>query len=170
VSIRLPALALALAAALALACSQEEKAPAADAAGASPSADAPITASATAPPAVKTGAPDGSPFSVTHHVEGDGASPTASDEVRVNYEGRLADGTVFDSSYARNEAITFPLGGVIPCWTQGVAQMKVGGKATLVCPPEMAYGSSGTGPIPPNATLTFDVELLGIETAPASPQ
>lgn len=169
-SIRLPALTLGLAASLALACSEEAKPPAADSAAPSASADAPITTSATATPAVKAGAPDGSPFSVTHHVEGDGASPTPSDEVRVNYEGRLADGSVFDSSYARNEPITFPLGGVIPCWTQGVSQMKVGGKATLVCPPEMAYGSSGTGPIPPNATLTFDVELLGIEAAPTSPQ
>jgi FKBP-type peptidyl-prolyl cis-trans isomerase FkpA len=100
---------------------------------------------------------------VTHQAEGSGASPTATDRVTVHYAGRLADGTEFDSSYARKAPATFPLDGVIPCWTQGVAQMKVGGKATLVCPPDMAYGPSGQGPIPPNATLTFEVELLGIE-------
>jgi FKBP-type peptidyl-prolyl cis-trans isomerase FkpA len=120
-------------------------------------------APAAAAPAQKLGAPDGSPFSVTHVTEGSGSSPTAADNVTVHYAGRLADGTEFDSSYARNETATFPLSGVIPCWTQGVAQMKVGGKATLVCPPDLAYGASGSGPIPPNATLTFEVELLGIE-------
>ena len=94
--------------------------------------------------------------------------PTASDTVRVHYEGRLADGTVFDSSIARNEPATFQLSGVIACWTEGVAQMKVGGKATLVCPPEKAYGEAGVpGVIPANATLTFEVELLGIAQAAA---
>jgi FKBP-type peptidyl-prolyl cis-trans isomerase FkpA len=141
---------------LALACGQQESAPAAQTAA---------TPAANAAPAVKPGAPNGSPFSVTHVVEGTGASPTPTDRVTVNYAGRLADGTEFDSSYARHEPATFPLSGVISCWTQGVAQMKVGGKATLVCPPDMAYGPSGSGPIPPDATLTFDVELLGIEPA-----
>jgi FKBP-type peptidyl-prolyl cis-trans isomerase FkpA len=93
--------------------------------------------------------------------------PTEADTVRVHYAGRLADGSEFDSSIARGEPATFPLSGVIPCWTQGVAQMKVGGKATLVCPPDLAYGASGVpGVIPPEATLTFDVELLAIESAP----
>jgi FKBP-type peptidyl-prolyl cis-trans isomerase FkpA len=109
------------------------------------------------------GAPDGSPFSVTHVVEGTGPSPTTSDFVTVHYAGRLADGTQFDSSYDRGAPATFALSAVIPCWTQGVAQMKVGGKAKLVCPPDLAYGPEGKGPIPANATLTFDVELLGIE-------
>jgi FKBP-type peptidyl-prolyl cis-trans isomerase FkpA len=75
----------------------------------------------------------------------------------------LANGKEFDSSYKRNEPISFPLRGVIPCWTQGVQKMKVGGKATLTCPADTAYGARGVpGVIPPNATLTFDVELLAI--------
>ena len=95
--------------------------------------------------------------------EGTGASPTASDAVRVHYRGTLMDGTEFDSSYKRNEAATFPLNRVIPCWTQGVQRMKVGGKAELVCPPELAYGERGAGgTIPPNATLRFEIELLAI--------
>ncbi|MGD8809564.1 MAG: FKBP-type peptidyl-prolyl cis-trans isomerase [Gammaproteobacteria bacterium] len=96
-------------------------------------------------------------------VEGSGESPTASDTVRVHYHGTLRDGTVFDSSVDRGESITFPLDGVIPCWTEGVQKMRVGGKAKLACPSEIAYGESGTGPIPGGATLLFEVELLGIE-------
>ena len=95
--------------------------------------------------------------------EGTGASPTATDAVRVNYRGTLMDGTEFDSSYKRNEPATFPLNRVIPCWTQGVQRMKVGGKAELVCPPELAYGERGAGGmIPPNATLRFEIELIEI--------
>ena len=95
--------------------------------------------------------------------DGTGPSPTAADAVRVHYRGTLLDGTEFDSSYKRNEPATFPLGGVIPCWTQGVQRMKVGGKAELVCPPELAYGARGAGGlIPPNATLRFEIELLAI--------
>ncbi len=95
--------------------------------------------------------------------EGNGASPTAADAVRVNYRGTLLDGTEFDSSYKRNEPATFPLNRVIPCWTEGVQRMKVGGKAELVCPPELAYGARGAGgTIPPNATLRFEIELLAI--------
>ena len=95
--------------------------------------------------------------------EGTGASPTAADTVKVNYRGTLVDGTEFDSSYKRNEPATFPLGRVIPCWTQGVQRMKVGGKAELVCPPELAYGDRGAGGvIPPKATLRFEIELLEI--------
>ena len=96
--------------------------------------------------------------------EGKGASPTASSVVEVNYRGTLTNGKEFDSSYKRNQSITFPLSGVIPCWTEGVQKMKVGGKAKLVCPPELAYGSRGAGQdVPPNATLIFQVELLGIK-------
>ncbi len=95
--------------------------------------------------------------------EGKGSSPTAADTVKVNYRGTLMDGTEFDSSYKRNEPATFPLGRVIPCWTQGVQRMKVGGKAELVCPPELAYGDRGAGGvIPPRATLKFEIELLEI--------
>src|SRR6188472_53286 len=95
--------------------------------------------------------------------DGTGASPTATDAVRVNYRGTLMDGTEFDSSYKRGQPATFPLNRVIPCWTQGVQRMKVGGKAELVCPPELAYGERGAGgTIPPNATLRFEIELLAI--------
>jgi FKBP-type peptidyl-prolyl cis-trans isomerase FkpA len=95
--------------------------------------------------------------------DGTGANPSAIDKVKVHYRGTLPDGKEFDSSYKRNEAIEFPLNRVIPCWTEGVQLMKVGGKAKLTCPPEIAYGARGAGGvIPPNATLHFDIELLGI--------
>jgi FKBP-type peptidyl-prolyl cis-trans isomerase len=94
---------------------------------------------------------------------GSGPSPTASDIVKVHYRGTLVDGTEFDSSYKRNEPATFPLGQVIPCWTEGVQKMKVGGKSQLVCPSTIAYGERGSPPvIPGGATLIFEVELLGI--------
>ena len=95
--------------------------------------------------------------------DGNGASPTASDKVKVHYRGTFPDGREFDSSYKRNEAIEFPLSGVIKCWTEGVQRMKIGGKAKLTCPASIAYGERGAGGvIPPNATLLFEVELLGI--------
>lgn len=100
---------------------------------------------------------------VAHSQVGQGNSPSADNTVRVHYRGTLANGKEFDSSYKRNEPISFPLRGVIPCWTQGVQKMKVGGKATLTCPSDTAYGARGVpGVIPPNSTLTFDVELLAI--------
>ena len=96
--------------------------------------------------------------------DGKGKSPKATDTVEVNYRGTLTDGTEFDSSYKRNQSISFPLSRVIPCWTEGVQKMKVGGKAKLVCPPELAYGARGAGSaVPPNATLIFEVELLSIK-------
>ena len=97
--------------------------------------------------------------------DGTGASPKASDTVKVHYKGTFPeDGKEFDSSYKRGEPIEFPLTGVIPCWTEGVQLMKVGGKAKLTCPPGIAYGARGAGGvIPPNATLNFEVELLGIK-------
>jgi FKBP-type peptidyl-prolyl cis-trans isomerase len=95
---------------------------------------------------------------------GDGASPTATDQVTVHYRGTLIDDTQFDSSYDRNEPATFPVNGVIPGWTEGLQQMKVGGKSRLVAPSELAYGEAGSGPvIGPNATLVFEVELLSIQ-------
>jgi len=94
---------------------------------------------------------------------GTGASPAATDEVKVHYEGTLVNGKVFDSSIKRGEPATFPLNGVIPCWTEAVQTMKVGGKARIVCPSELAYGERGSPPtIRPNNTLIFDVELLEI--------
>lgn len=94
---------------------------------------------------------------------GTGENPTASSTVRVHYHGTLRDGSVFDSSVERGEPISFPLSGVIPCWTEGVQKIKVGGKAKLVCPSEMAYGDQGSGEIPGGAALAFEVELLAIE-------
>jgi FKBP-type peptidyl-prolyl cis-trans isomerase FkpA len=94
--------------------------------------------------------------------EGRGASPTAADTVKVHYRGTLANGTEFDNSEKHGGPATFPLGRVIPCWTQGVQKMKVGGKAKLTCPAATAYGDRGVGAIPPNSDLTFEVELLGI--------
>ena len=96
-------------------------------------------------------------------TEGSGASPSAADTVQVHYEGTLVDGSVFDSSYARGEPISFPLSGVIKGWTEGLQLMKIGGKAKLTIPYELAYGERGSPPsIPPKATLVFTVELLAI--------
>jgi FKBP-type peptidyl-prolyl cis-trans isomerase FkpA len=94
---------------------------------------------------------------------GTGASPKATDTVKVHYVGTLTNGTVFDSSRARNEPAEFALNGVIPCWTEGVQLMKVGGKSKLICPSAIAYGERGSPPtIGPGATLVFEIELLEI--------
>ena len=93
---------------------------------------------------------------------GTGANPAAEDTVSVHYHGTLRDGTVFDSSVDRGEPTTFPLTEVIPCWTEGVQRIAVGGKSRLVCPPDLAYGPQGRPGIPGNAALVFEVELLEI--------
>ncbi|MDD3935623.1 FKBP-type peptidyl-prolyl cis-trans isomerase [Rhodoferax sp.] len=124
-------------------------------------ADATLAASAKEAGAVVTG----SGLVYKSVKDGTGASPRASDTVKVNYRGTFPDGKEFDSSYKRNKAIEFPLDKVIPCWTEGVQRMKVGGKAKLTCPASIAYGSRGAGGvIPPNATLLFEVELLAINS------
>ena len=95
---------------------------------------------------------------------GTGASPKATDPVKVHYEGKLVDGTVFDSSSSAASRRSSRSARVIPCWTEGVQKMKVGGKAKLICPPSIAYGDRGApGAIPADATLVFEVELLGIQ-------
>ena len=105
----------------------------------------------------------------TEVTKGNGPSPQPTDQVTVHYKGTLTDGTEFDSSYKRNEPATFPLNGVIKCWTEGVGKMAVGGKAKFVCPSDIAYGDNGRPPvIPPGATLVFEVELLGIGAPPAA--
>jgi FKBP-type peptidyl-prolyl cis-trans isomerase len=113
----------------------------------------------------------GSGYIVKTITEGTGASPTAADTVKVHYHGTLRDGTVFDSSVQRNEPAEFPLGHVIPCWTEALQGMKVGGKYKLTCPAEIAYGDRGSPPtIKPGAALTFEIELLAVTPpAPATP-
>ncbi|HVZ72123.1 MAG TPA: FKBP-type peptidyl-prolyl cis-trans isomerase [Polyangia bacterium] len=122
-----------------------------------------VAAAEKEPGAVK--APSG--FVIKTTRPGTGAQPDAADRVKVHYEGRLTDGTVFDSSIKRGEPAVFPLNGVIKCWTEGLARMKVGEKATLTCPSDVAYGDGGRPPqIPGGATLIFDVELLDVMKAP----
>lgn len=95
---------------------------------------------------------------------GSGESPKATDVVKVNYRGTLPNGTEFDSSYKRNQPTEFGLNQVIPCWTEGVQRMKVGGKSKLTCPANLAYGEQGSPPtIPGGATLIFEIELLAIQ-------
>ena len=96
-------------------------------------------------------------------VMGDGAKPAASDKVTVHYRGTLLNGEEFDSSYSRNQPTSFQLDQVIPGWTEGVALMPVGSKFMFYIPPGLAYGPNGGGPIGPNATLIFEVELLSID-------
>lgn len=101
---------------------------------------------------------------VTHLTQGKGDAPKADSTVKVHYRGTLTNGTEFDSSYKRNAPISFKLTQVIPCWTQGVQRMQVGGKAKLTCPASTAYGAQGVpGVIPPDSVLNFEVELLAIE-------
>jgi len=100
--------------------------------------------------------------------EGTGAQPKASDTVTVNYRGTLLDGTEFDSSYKRGQPATFPVGGVIKGWTEALQMMKVGSKYQLFIPPNLAYGEQARGSIPPNALLTFDVELMDVKSPAAA--
>ncbi len=101
---------------------------------------------------------------IVHTTVGAGATPLATDRVKVHYRGTLPSGIEFDSSYKDGTPAVFPLNRVIRCWTQALQQMKVGGKATLSCPAVTAYGAKGGGDvIPPNTDLSFEVELLGIE-------
>ena len=131
------------------ACASSPAAPAA-----APTAAAPAAAVTTASGLIYQSLQDGS-----------GAAPKASDTVRVHYRGTFPEtGKEFDSSHKRGQPIEFPLTSVIACWTEGVQKMKVGGKIKLTCPPAIAYGARGAGGvIPPNATLNFEVELLGIK-------
>jgi FKBP-type peptidyl-prolyl cis-trans isomerase len=101
---------------------------------------------------------------------GSGAAPKATDTVKVHYKGTLRDGSVFDSSIERGQPASFPLNRVVPCWTEGLQKMKVGGKAKLACPSNLAYGDRGAPPkIKPGAALLFEVELLSIEPPAAVP-
>ncbi|MAE96982.1 MAG: peptidylprolyl isomerase [Deltaproteobacteria bacterium] len=137
-------LALLLVALLPLACSKEPTA-----SDDAPSGEAPAAAA--------------SDLEIEVLREGSGRSPKATDVVKVHYHGTFPDGKVFDSSVDRGEPAAFPLDGVIPCWTQAVQTMQEGGKIRVTCPPHLAYGARGAGPIPPNSTLVFEVELLGVQ-------
>jgi len=138
---------------LALGCSE----------GSDPEPASPAAAAAeAAPPGDAESLPSG--LIISEIVAGDGASPAATDVVEVHYHGTFPDGRVFDSSVERGQPARFPLNRVIPCWTEGVQRMKVGGKSLLICPPAIAYGPRGRPPkIPGNSTLHFEVELLGIQ-------
>jgi FKBP-type peptidyl-prolyl cis-trans isomerase FkpA len=131
-----------------------------------PAAPAAVTTSTAAPtaPAVGGSVTTSSGLVFKTLKAGTGASPTATDMVKVHYRGTFPDGKEFDSSFKRGQPAEFPLNRVIRCWTEGVQMMQVGGRAQLICPAAIAYGARGTpgGPIPPNATLHFEVELLGI--------
>jgi FKBP-type peptidyl-prolyl cis-trans isomerase len=106
---------------------------------------------------------------MTELVAGEGEAPSPTDTVVVHYHGTFRDGSVFDSSIDRGSPARFPLNRVIPCWTEAVTQMKVGGKSRIVCPASIAYGTRGSGKVPGGAALTFEVELLEIveQSAPA---
>ena len=131
-------------------------------------AQAPAAPSATAAPAadamkVGTTVTTSSGLVFKLMKAGNGAMPAATDTVKVHYRGSLQDGKEFDSSYSRSAPAEFPLNRVIKCWTEGLQLLQVGGSAKLTCPPAIAYGERGAGGvIPPNATLNFEVELLGI--------
>ena len=133
--------------------------------------NAPPAPSTTASPPAVTAPPSGSARVTTASgivfeslAAGSGPSPKATDTVRVHYHGTLMDGTVFDSSVDRGQPISFPLNRVIKGWTEGLQLMKVGDKFKFEIPPQLAYGpNSPTPKIPPNSTLVFEVELLGIE-------
>ena len=129
----------------------------------SPATPAAAAAAAVPAPAAAVTTPSGLIYQSLQ--DGTGAAPKASDVVSVHYRGTFPEtGKEFDSSHKRGQPIEFPLSGVIACWTEGVQKMKVGGKAKLTCPPSIAYGARGAGGVsPPNATLNFEVELLGIK-------
>lgn len=117
-----------------------------------------LTTAAAQPGAVKTT----SGLVYSEITPGTGGSPTASDFVRVHYRGTLVNGTTFEDSYARNEPAELSLKSVIPCWTEGVQRMRVGGKSQLVCPSQLAYGENANADIPAGSTLIFEIEVLGI--------
>jgi FKBP-type peptidyl-prolyl cis-trans isomerase FkpA len=114
---------------------------------------------------VRVPAPDG--IQIRRYNKTDGASPGKKDRVVVHYHGTLEDGTVFDSSVKRGQPSAFPIKNVIPCWQESLTRLHVGEEARLTCPPDTAYGAKGSPPnVPPNETLTFEVELLGIHSRP----
>ena len=110
--------------------------------------------------------PSGVQYRVDRAGSPDGAQPDGNDLVRVHYEGRLLDDTVFDSSYQRGVPSAMPLDQLIPAWQEAIPQMRVGDEWTLWVPPEQGYGEEGSGPIPPNSVLVFRIELLDVAPVP----
>jgi len=143
---------------------QQPAKPKATAAASAPAAPATASAADTAAPGNQGATVTTSSGLVFKPMKaGKGPSPLATDTVKVHYRGTFQDGKEFDSSYSRGQPAEFPLNRVIKCWTEGVQRLQVGGSAKLTCPPAIAYGERGAGgTIPPNATLNFEVELLGI--------
>jgi peptidylprolyl isomerase/FKBP-type peptidyl-prolyl cis-trans isomerase FklB len=114
--------------------------------------------------------PSGVQYRIVATGPADGPRPGPTDEVKVNYEGKLLSGKVFDSSFARGEPANFPLGGLIPAWVEALQQMHPGDEWILYVPPEMGYGDKGAGPIPPNSVLIFKIQLLGVLAHPGGAQ
>ena len=112
--------------------------------------------------------PSGLQYKVVRAGPAGGASPLADDHVIVGYEGKLLDGTVFDSTYQHGQPATFVVGELIPAWTQALKKMRPGDTWMLYSPPKLAYGAKGAGPIPPNSALIFKIELIGILPRDAS--
>ena len=106
--------------------------------------------------------PDGLQYKIVRSGPADGAKPSPTDEVNVNYEGKLVDGTVFDSSYERGVPASFPLEGLVPAWKEALVMMRPGDEWTLYVPPELGYGAQDKGPIPGNSVMIFRIELLGV--------
>lgn len=107
--------------------------------------------------------PSGVMYKIVSRAPTPGAQPTVSDTVKINYEGKLINGTVFDSSYARNEPAEFPLGRLVPAWQEVIPLLHVGDEVTLYTPPSQGYGERDMGKIPPNSTLIFRIHLLGVQ-------
>jgi len=146
-----------------LGCQQATPAAGDSNAGTNAASPAPSATSAPATNGEMITTASGLKYQILKHGDGT-VSPKATDTVKVHYEGKLLDGTVFDSSIARGQPISFPLNGVIPGWTEGLQLMKVGDKFRFEIPPNLAYGANSPSPaIPPNSTLIFEVELLGIQ-------
>jgi FKBP-type peptidyl-prolyl cis-trans isomerase len=114
--------------------------------------------------------PSGVQYKIVASGPADGPHPGAADEVKVNYEGKLLSGKVFDSSFARGEPANFPLAGLIPAWTEALQRMRPGDEWILYVPPAMGYGEKASGPIPPNSVLIFRIQLLGVLQHPGGTQ
>jgi len=146
-----------LAAAIALSACHAHGQPQAPAPGAS---EAFMAKTAKEPGVITT--PSGLEYKIVKSGPAGGVTPKDGDEVKVNYEGKLVDGTVFDSSYKNGEPVVFPIGSLVPAWNEALPMMKPGDVWTLYVPPALGYGPEGKGPIPPDSVMIFKIELLGV--------